>query len=254
MASYEADVLQAVALRGRVTVRELAALLGVSDQTVRRVVGPMAERGDVDKLHGAILARTRTGEPPFLARMAMDQDAKVAVATVVAGIVADGDSIALDTGSTTGFIAQALRQHRNLTVVTNSTFVATILATIPGNRVHMAGTELRNHDGAAFDDDAFRTVRSMRVRYAVLSASAIDPKRGVMVHEHAEAEMWRAMAGIAERRIVAADHTKFGRSALVAIGTAQAGRAMQPGDIIATDVRPPRSCARVLRGLQVVTP
>lgn len=242
---YEQEVRHAVSLRGSVTVAELAALLGVSDQTVRRVVRPMAERGEVTKVHGAILGVDRAGEPPFLARMDVNHRAKVAIATAVAELVADGDSLALDVGSTTGFIAQALRQHRNLNVVTNSSFIATSLATQPGNRVHMAGVALRNHDGAAFDEHAFAVVRSFRVRYAVLSASAVHRTHGFMVHDHCEAEMSGAMAAIAERRVFAVDHSKFGRSALLTVPLAE------PGDILVTDARPPRGFTRVLRDLEI---
>jgi DeoR family glycerol-3-phosphate regulon repressor len=172
--------------------------------------------------------------------MNVNQRAKLSIATEVASLIADGDTIALDTGSTTGFIAQALRQHRGLTVVSNSSFIATSLATIPGNRVHMAGVELRNHDGASFDHSAFAVVAAMRVRYAILSTSAVDRKRGCMVHELCEAEMSATMADIAETRIVAVDHSKFDTAGLVALAP------MSAGDIVVTERRAPRGFARVL--------
>jgi DeoR family glycerol-3-phosphate regulon repressor len=233
MSVYEQEVLNAVALRGTISVRELATLLSVSEQTVRRVVQPLVERGAVDKVHGAVVGRSRPGEAPFLARMAVQQRAKVAIAGAVAAMVRDGDRVALDTGSTTGFVAQALRQRRGLTVVTNSTFIATTLATIPGNRVHMAGVELRNHDGASFDAQAFAVVRSMSVRLAILSASAIDPHRGLMVEEHAEAEMSAAMGDIADLRVFAVDSSKFSRRALIALAP------LREGDVVVTDAVPP---------------
>jgi DeoR family glycerol-3-phosphate regulon repressor len=246
MGRYEHEVMNAVGLRGTVSVRDLAALLDVSEQTVRRVVKPMVERGEVHKVHGAITSVTSTGDAPFLTRMNVARDAKVAIAARVAQLVRDGDTVALDTGSTTGFIAQALRGHHGLTVVTNSSFVATTLATIPGNRVHMAGVELRNHDGASFDAFAFHVIRSMKVRLAILSASAVDPTRGPMVHEHCEAEMSAAMSAIADQRIVAVDAGKFGRSALVAVGPLRAG------DVVVTDERPSTTIARALRPATVL--
>jgi DeoR family glycerol-3-phosphate regulon repressor len=170
----------------------------------------------------------------------------VAIAARVASLVHDGDSVALDTGSTTGFVAQALRQHRGLTVVTNSTFIATTLATIPGNRVHMAGVELRNHDGASFDAAAFAVVRSMNMRVAILSASALDSRRGLMVQEHAEAEMSAAMGDIAEQRIFAVDASKFGRSALVALAP------MGVGDVLVTDAPPDAATRRSLGAGDIV--
>lgn len=240
MAVYEQEVLNAVALRGTISVRELATLLHVSEQTVRRVVKPLVERGAVDKVHGAVVGRSHPGEAPFLARMAVHQREKVAIAGAVAALVHDGDAVALDTGSTTGFVAQALRQHRGLTVVTNSTFIATTLATIPGNRVHMAGVELRNHDGASFDATAFSVVRSMSVRVAILSASALVAERGLMVNERCEAEMSAAMGGIAERRVFAVDSSKFGLAGLVVLPP------LRTGDVFVTDRAPARSARSAL--------
>jgi DeoR family transcriptional regulator, glycerol-3-phosphate regulon repressor len=246
VALYEQEVLNAVALRGTISVRELATLLHVSEQTVRRIVRPLVERGAVDKVHGAVVGRSRPGEAPFLARMAVHQREKVAIAGAVAALVADGDSVALDTGSTTGFVAQALRQHRGLTVVTNSTFIATTLATIPGNRVHMAGVELRNHDGASFDASAFAVVRSMSVRMAILSASAVHPQRGPMVHEHTEAQMSAAMGEIAERRVLAVDSSKFGLAGLVALPP------LGPNDVLVTDCPPNDATRRSLEPAEVL--
>ncbi|MFZ4721036.1 MAG: DeoR/GlpR family DNA-binding transcription regulator [Ilumatobacteraceae bacterium] len=246
MALYEQEVLNAVALRGTISVKELATLLSVSEQTVRRVVKPLVERGAVEKVHGAVVGRSRPGDAPFLARMAVHQREKVAIAGAVAALVEDGDTIALDTGSTTGFVAQALRQHRGLTVVTNSTFIATTLATIPGNRVLMAGVELRNHDGASFDASAFAVVRSMATRLAILSASSIDERRGLMVQEHAEAEMSAAMGEAADRRVFAVDAAKFGSRGLVALPP------LRDGDVVVTDRDPGAALRRTLRPADIV--
>lgn len=245
MGRYEREVLEAVNLRGSLTVVELAAMLGVSDQTIRRVVAPMADRGDIVKVHGAVMSVRPSSDPPFLARMDLNRRAKIDIAATVAAIVDDGDSLALDVGSTTGFVAQALRQHRNLRVVTNSALIASSLATIPGNRVHLAGVELRNHDGAAFDHQAFETVKEFRVRYAVLSASGVHPTHGFMVHDHAEARMSAAMGDIADQRIVAVDRSKFDLAALITI------EGLREGDIVVTDARPPRRFATVLKPFDV---
>jgi DeoR family transcriptional regulator, glycerol-3-phosphate regulon repressor len=245
MGRYEHDVMNAVSLRGSVSVRDLAALLDVSEQTVRRIVKPMVEQQQVTKVHGAIVAVDRPGEPPFLSRMNVARAAKIAIATRVASLVNDGDTIALDTGSTTGFIAQALRQHRDITVVTNSSFIATSLATISGNRVLMAGVELRNHDGASFDSFAFKVMASTRVRLAVLSASAVDPLDGFMVQEHCEAEMSEVLCSISDVRVVAVDHSKFGKRALVRTG------ALRAGDVVVTDQKPDDRFDSLLAGLRL---
>ncbi len=209
MSKYAYQIENAVALRGSIPVGELSDLLGVSDQTVRRVIRPLVEQGRVRKVHGAIISVERPVDAPFHARMQIMRAEKTAIATHVAAMVQDGEALAIDTGSTSGFVAQALQIRRNLMVVTNSAFVASTLATVPGNRVFMAGSALRDHDGAAFDRQAFATIERMRVGRCILSASSVDPARGFLAYEQCEADIAEAMQAISDGALMALDHSKF---------------------------------------------
>ena len=209
MSKYEQDILSTVNLHGRISVMELARILNVSDQTVRRIVKPMVAKGSLSKVHGALVSTQNVLDPPFLARMAQNRAAKVAIADAVAARIPDGSAIAIDTGSTSGFIAQALRARKNLTVVTNSAFIAATLSMEEGNRVFMAGTQLRNHDGAAFDRAAYDVIAGFSARTAILSASLVHPSKGFMVYDQCEADMARAMSDIADQTFMAVDSTKF---------------------------------------------
>ena len=236
MSKHEQEILNTVSLRGTVSVHELSQILGVSDQTIRRIVKPMVARGEVKKLHGAIVSTRQASDPPFLARMNLNRRAKVAIARAITGLVKDGDSLAIDTGSTSGFVAQTLQARRNLTVVTNSAVVASTLSMIEGNRVFMAGTQLRDHDGAAFDRAAFATIERMHTDYTILSASMVDPERGFLVHEQCEVDIATAMKAIARRTIMAVDHSKFEPQARK---PSLKQPALGPEDIVVTDRRPP---------------
>lgn len=209
MSRHVYEIEKAVAERGSVSVAELARRLGVSDQTIRRAVRPLVAAGRLRKVHGAITAAYSPGYAPFLERMDQMRAEKTAIAARLAAEIADGASLAIDAGSTSGFLAQALCTRKNLRVVTNSAFVAATLSMRPGNTVFMAGARLRDHDGAAFDAAAFATIARMRVGHAVLSASAVDPNRGFLAHDPCEADIARAMAEIAERTVMCLDHSKF---------------------------------------------
>lgn len=209
MSKYEKDILNAVNLHGRISVMELAQCLNVSDQTIRRIVKPLVDDGKIEKAHGALVSIQKVLDPPFFARMATNRAAKVAIANAVLDLIPDDASIAIDTGSTSGFVAQVLRARKNLTVVTNSAFIAATLAMENGNRVFMAGTQLRNHDGAAFDRAAFDVIGKMSVDFSILSASLVNPKWGFMVFEQCEVDMAVAMKTISERCFMAVDSTKF---------------------------------------------
>lgn len=209
MSKYTQQIESAIALRGTMTVSEMSELLGVSDQTVRRIIKPLVDNGKVQKIHGAIKAVENPMTAPFQTRMQHNRAAKAALATKLASMIEDGQSLAIDTGSTAGYVAQALRVKRNLTIVTNSAYVASTLAMMPGNRVFMAGTLLRDHDGAAFDRTAFETIERMEVHTSILTAAQVHPKRGFLVHEQCEADIAKAMSSIAQHTIFAVDHSKF---------------------------------------------
>ena len=109
---YTEEILRTVDMMGTVSVQELSQILGVSDQTIRRVTRPLAERGALNKVHGALVSTKSALDPPFMSRMTLHRGAKMAIANEVASIIQDGDSVAIDTGSTSAFIAQALQQRR----------------------------------------------------------------------------------------------------------------------------------------------
>lgn len=248
MSKYEQELLRTVNLHGTVRVQELSDLLGISDQTVRRIVKPLAERGEVKKIHGAIVSTATDLDPPFLARMNLNRRAKVAIGRTVADLIEDGESLAIDTGSTSGFVALALQARRRLTVVTNSAFVASTLATVEGNRVFMAGTQLRDHDGAAFDRAAFEVIERMRVDHAILSASMVNPERGFLVYEQCEVDIATAMKASARRCIMAVDHSKFEP---VTRRPSLQQPTMSPGDVVVTSQVPAAAFEMLFKALRV---
>jgi DeoR family glycerol-3-phosphate regulon repressor len=238
--SRRSHILQAVTRRGTCGIGELAAELTVSEETIRRDVRPLAAEGLVVKLHGAIMAPERLREPPFERRMRDNMAEKLRIAARAAEIIKDGDSLMIDTGSTTCYVAQALREHANLMVVTNSAEIARTLATRNGNRVYFAGGELRGDDGAALGAAAVEFVRQFQAQYAVLSIGAIDKDRGFMDAHLAEAEFSRMVLSQVERKIVVADHSKFGRKGFVKVCD------LNGIDTLITDSPPPAYFARYL--------
>jgi DeoR family glycerol-3-phosphate regulon repressor len=246
MSKHKDQILYVVDMRGTVSVLELAQILGVSDQTIRRVSQSLVESGEVTKVHGALVSTRVASEPPYLARMKLNRDAKVAIARKAVEIIEDEASIAIDTGSTSGFVALALRARKNLTIVTNSAFVASTLAIIPGNKVSMAGTQLRDHDGAAFDRSAFEVIERSQVDYVVLSASMVDAEHGFLVHEQCEVDIANAMFNSADRTIMAVDHSKF---EMQERRPALRQPALRPNDILISDRRPPPQFDKLLKSI-----
>ena len=207
----QSEILASVRSSGACSIIELANQLNVSDETIRRNIKPLVHQGLVEKVHGGIiLSQKQEPEPPFEKRMNERVQAKQVISTLVAGIIKDGDSIMLDTGSTTAYVARALSGHRNLSVVTNCTEIARTLAREASNRVHLCGGALRSDDCATFGSSAIDFVRQFHVNYAILSIGGVTADGGFMDYHLEEAEFSRAVIAQAKKTIVVADHSKFG--------------------------------------------
>ena len=237
------ELLKLLDGRGMLPIAEVAAALGISAETARRDIRALVEAGSAVRSHGAVGLAGQTGEAPFDRRMRENAAGKRAIARAVAAGIADGASVMLDTGTTTSFIARALLRHRRLMVVTNSSDIARILATVNGNRVFMAGGELRGDSGAALGASALEFIGRFSVEHAIISAGAVDAG-GVMDYDLQEAEFARAVLACGAQRVVATDATKFGRRGVIRV----CGFAMV--DALVTDQPPPPDLAAALRGAE----
>lgn len=210
------EILKFLELQGSASIVAMARQLGVSTETIRRDLRPLVESGAVVRIHGAVGLAGQLGEAPFERRMRENAAAKKAIASHVAATIRDGDTVMLDTGTTTSFLARALIGHRRLTVVTNSSDIARTLATVNGNRVYMAGGELRSDSGAAFGSSAVDFASRFFVQHAIISAGAIDGT-GVMDFDLHEAEFARMVLSRGQRRLVVCDASKFGTRGFVQV-------------------------------------
>lgn len=210
-------ILDYIRERGTLSVVELALGLHVSDETIRRDAKILEHSGQVLKLHGALALPHMAGEAPFERRMRENSEVKRAIAKRACQFVEDGDSLMIDTGTTTSIFAQELRVKRGLTIVTNSSDVARTLATVNGNRVYMAGGELKGDNGAAFGDIAVEFFSWFKVKHAFISIAAIDPKCGGFDAELDEANIACQALKQADHRVIMTDSSKFTKTALVQV-------------------------------------
>ncbi|MDQ0313773.1 DeoR/GlpR family DNA-binding transcription regulator [Amorphus orientalis] len=215
-ARYSA-IMHALETSGSCSVADLTRRLGVSDETVRRDIKALAARGLVERVHGAVLLPERTAEAEFEKRMALNAAEKAAIARRAAEEIQDGDAVMIDNGATTAYVARALLARRDLFVITNGTDIARTLVRGKGNRVHLAGGEIRASDNAAFGETTIQFIRNFRARYAILSIGAVHPQGGFMDFHLQEAELARAMIEQSTHSMVVADHTKFRTQAPVKV-------------------------------------
>ncbi len=242
----EREILDAIRLAGGgCRVQFLAERLNVTKETIRRNIKSLAAGGHVRKVHGGVHLSDVQNEQSFQRRMEENPDAKRVIAAKVADMVQDGDSVFLDIGSTTAYIAMALRNHKNLFVVTNSLSVAHTLATRNNNRIFLAGGELRAHDGGAFGVEAANFVRRFNVQYAIFSVAGINGDSGFMLFDVEEAEFSREVVARAQTCIIAADSDKFNRRAPVILEDPSSF------DLLVTDRQPDEAICQMLKSNNV---
>lgn len=206
-------ILVAIRERGSVRVTDLAAEFAVSDMTIRRDLDILADDGVVRKVHGgAVLVGERAVEIGFERKRQFAAAEKRAIASRARRLVAPGAAVALSAGTTTWYLAHELAGIDDLTVVTNSTNVATQLHRlgVPGQRIVLTGGVFRTPSDALTGPIADAALRSLNVDVLFLGAHGIDAEAGLTTPNLAEAQTDRTMIQQARQVVVVADHTKWG--------------------------------------------
>ncbi len=242
----EVEVLEALRrLGGSARNSNIADLLGVSEETVRRTTKALAKSDLVRRVHGGAYLPDARVDAGVFSRIGQRSDEKSLIARATARLIPDGACVFLDVGSTTAFVAHALRKHENLFVVTNSLNAAQSLAKRRGNRVFLTGGELRDAEWGTFGPESEAHVRQFRFDFAVLSVDGVDVDTGFLLSAPAEAALARAVIARAGSTVVVADHLKFGQAAPLVMCDGDAV------DCIVTDRAPERNFSEKLNAWQV---
>ncbi|MGY0020976.1 DeoR/GlpR family DNA-binding transcription regulator [Streptomyces sp. cg35] len=212
-------IAQAVKESGSVTVQELAELTGASEMTIRRDLDALAAQGVLERVRGG--ARTlllRGEEPPFALRSREAVDAKRRIAAEVASLIADGETVLLDSGTTCLEVARLLR-GRPVTVMPLSLQAIHSLSDPPGTAALMVpGGRPRAAEGALTGPLALASLAALRFDTAVIGCCGLSAAEGLTAYDLDDAAVKKASIASARRVIVAADGTKLGHTAYAYVG------------------------------------
>jgi len=203
--------------RGSVRGRDLVDVLGVTDETIRRDLARLAEQGLVRRAHGGAVALRASDETDTSFRLREHEQEKLAIGRRAMELVSDGSSIILDSGTTTLCLARALHAKQDLVVVTTAVTNALELVGNPRTTVVMTGGVIRPTTFGASGQLAAATLRGLHVDQAFLAIHSVSVAGGLTYPLFEEVEAKRAMIEAAEEVILLADHSKFGRQALVRV-------------------------------------
>jgi DeoR family fructose operon transcriptional repressor len=204
---------------GRVDVTALAEVFGVTTETIRRDLTVLERHGLLRRVHGGAIPIERLGfEPALAARDNVLVAEKERIAKAALAELPDEGAILLDAGTTTGRLAEILPTERELTVVTNSIPIVSILAARPNLTVLLLGGRVRRTTLAAVDAWALAALADTFVDVAFLGTNGVSVERGLTTPDPAEAAGKRAMIAASRRSVVLTDHSKIGVDRLARFG------------------------------------
>lgn len=247
-------IVALVSRTGEMTVEALADALEMSRETIRRDLTQLDAAGKLRKFHGGarpmtVPAGTMEKEGPFAQRLAQNAEAKRKLARAACRLFQPGDSLFIDTGSTTVALAEALAGLDGLVVVTNAPRIVVTLAANPSHSLFLIGGAYGADAGESLGPLALEQIGKFRVRHAVLTIGALDTQ-SVMDFDLQEAEVAKAMIERADRITVLADHSKFDRRAVFEVAP------LSRIDTLVTDKPPSEAMGRALAaaGVEVILP
>ena len=200
---------------GRVLVKDLARQFRISQITIRKDLEFLDGQGVVQRTHGGALP-VQTGallDPSLREKEKLHRKEKTQIAHAAARLVEEGQSVLLDSGTTTTAIARSLKDMARLTVITNAINIAAELA---GTHIEviLTGGMLRKNSFSLVGPLAERTLRQLSADILFLGVDGFDTKAGLFTPNLLESEVNRAMVEIARRTIAVCDSSKFGRRSL----------------------------------------
>ncbi len=213
-----AFILKEVEDRGSVSVIDLTHRLNVSEMTIRRDLADLEKEGVIRRVHGgAVSSRGRSFEPSLLLRESQHREEKALIGKLAAELVSDGDSIALDIGSTALQVAINLIGRHNLTVITPSLKIANVLANQPDIRLILPGGIVRHGELSLTGDLAQRAFEGLFVDRLFLGVGAIHSRNGLTEYNWDDALVKQAMVKSAKEVVLIADPSKFEKVAFASV-------------------------------------
>ncbi|AUH33953.1 DeoR/GlpR family DNA-binding transcription regulator [Paracoccus tegillarcae] len=200
--------------QGAASVEALADRFTVSTETIRRDLSQLAEAGRIIKVHGGARSTRLLNEPSMPVRAGLACGEKARIGRRLAEAIGPGDTLFIDTGSTTLAAAAALAQIAGLTIITNSLRLAETL-TLEGSDadIHLLGGRYAAENAQTVGPSVLGQIAEYQADHCVLTVAALSPEVGAMDASHDEAQIARTMLANARNLIVLADSTKLGRRA-----------------------------------------
>ncbi|MBI3118563.1 MAG: DeoR/GlpR transcriptional regulator, partial [Candidatus Hydrogenedentes bacterium] len=221
-------------------VQRLADQLQVSTMTIRRDLALLESNGRLSRTHGgAMLTKPSVVEFALAERSERHAAEKAAIARQVAAMIKPGSSVALDTGTTTLEVAKAIATHPNLTVLTSSLAVASILYTHDGIELVLLGGTARRGSPDISGWLTEQNLRQFHVDFAIVGADGVT-RDGVFTTSVEYTRICQGLLAAGDCCMLLVDHSKIGKPSFSRVA------ALKSFDYIITDTGVPRTARKWL--------
>jgi len=212
------NIVDYLAIYRSITVHKASELNGVSVATARRDIDEMTEEGLCSRTHGgAVLNESISMETVHSEKRRLMVSEKHQIAMNALKMIHEGDSVFLDSGTTTYFLAKELKAYRNLTVITNNLDIAGTIELDGTSSMIVVGGMRRTEYSVTTGSVAEAFLRDLKVDLTFMGADAVDPDSGVYNSNFMELGTKRSMLECGRKTVLLVDHTKFRKKALVKI-------------------------------------
>lgn len=203
-------------LVGRLDVRAAAARLGTTQMTIRRDLDVLVQRGVARRVRGgAVSLLARGDEIPYWMRALETPEAKTRIGEAAAGLLRDGEAVAIDSGTTALECARALFERR-LTVITVSLRAADVIADSPTINLVLPGGDVRRDERTLVGPAAVTGIAGLRLDAAIIGACGLADGT-LTAYDIGDAAVKQALTDVSARVIVAAESSKLDRTGMAVV-------------------------------------
>lgn len=199
-----------------VKVSDLARALKTSEVTIRRDLARLEKEGFLIRAYGGAISKEKVGyEFSFKEKLEKNRAEKERIGKFAATLIQKGDTIFLDTGTTTLHIARAIKFRKDLRIVTNSLYVVYELSSTEDIEVILLGGIFRPKSSDLVGAVTEENLIQFHADKAFLGADSVTPSNGLMTTDIHTAKLAKLMVESAKEVIAVVDYTKFGKKSFV---------------------------------------
>ncbi len=217
-AERQAKILKIVREKGFITNKELQDIFNVTPITIRRDLKDLSRQNLIKQVHGGgidIIEHTMTTEPLYKTKSYLNVEKKQEIGKEAVEFIENGDTIILDTGTTTMQIALQIKRKRfkNIGVLTNDIKIANELCEVEHIRVFILGGELKRSLYSLCGSFTVNFLKDLKADKLFLAADAVSKENGVSNANVEDVPVKKAMIKNSAKVILVADSTKFNKDA-----------------------------------------